>query len=174
MANSRPPLCADQKTKKYRVNYRSSKSGCAVGKTGATMGWTSVIWIFFGFTVFIWPMHSLPLAPNVTWMPAAFDLLDQPVHPARRHHLRSQQKPLAGGAVLQMEQAASAHQGILWTSENAVKTQIWIANSVYPLVAIVKKNTRPARLSLHFITGALSYIVRENAHFTGTSADGSH
>ncbi len=43
------------------------------------------------------------------------------------------------GTVLQMDQAASANQGIFGTNENAVKTQIWIAVSVYVLVAIVRK-----------------------------------
>jgi hypothetical protein len=38
-----------------------------------------------------------------------------------------------------MDQAAPAHQGFYGTSENAVKTQIWIAVSVYVLVAIVRK-----------------------------------
>ena len=35
------------------------------------------------------------------------------------------------------------------TSENAVKTQIWIAVSVYVLVAIVKKRLRWTRRSTH-------------------------
>ncbi len=38
-----------------------------------------------------------------------------------------------------MDQAAPAHQGFLGTTENAVKTQIWIAVAVYVLIAIVKK-----------------------------------
>ena len=41
-------------------------------------------------------------------------------------------------ALLQVDQAASSAQ-FYGTSENAVKTQIWIAVSVYVLVAIVKK-----------------------------------
>ena len=46
----------------------------------------------------------------------------------------------AGRAVLQVDQAASARSKTFYgTSENAVKTQIWIAVSVYVLVAIVKK-----------------------------------
>ena len=60
------------------------------------------------------------------------------------------------------------------TSENAVKTQIWIAISVYLLVAIVKKRLESARLALHFAASPLGYSVRENAHFTGTSAEGLH
>jgi hypothetical protein len=38
-----------------------------------------------------------------------------------------------------MDQAAFADQQFYGTSDNAVKTQIWIAVSVYVLVAIVKK-----------------------------------
>jgi hypothetical protein len=38
-----------------------------------------------------------------------------------------------------MDQAASSIKQFYGTSENAVKTQIWIAVSVYVLVAIVKK-----------------------------------
>ena len=47
--------------------------------------------------------------------------------------------PLAGGIVLQVDQAASANQGFLRHIDNAVKTQVWIAISVYVLVAIVRK-----------------------------------
>jgi hypothetical protein len=42
------------------------------------------------------------------------------------------------------------------TSENAVKTQIWIAISVYVLVAIVKKQMRLDDLSLYTILQILS------------------
>ena len=55
-----------------------------------------------------------------------------------RHHLRALQKPLAGGTLLQVDQAASSDQAVP-ARQNAVKTQIWIAVSVYVLVAIVKK-----------------------------------
>ena len=47
--------------------------------------------------------------------------------------------PVAGRIVFQMDQAASSYQVFFGTSENAVKSQIWIAVSVYVLVAIVKK-----------------------------------
>ena len=58
---------------------------------------------------------------------------------------KSRRAPRASGttasrAVLQVDQAASAlSKKFYGTSENAVKTQIWIAVSVYVLVAIVKK-----------------------------------
>jgi len=46
------------------------------------------------------------------------------------------------------------------TSENAVKTQIWIAVSVYVLVAIVKKELR-SELSLYTILQILSVTLFE-------------
>ena len=49
------------------------------------------------------------------------------------------------------------------TSENAVKTQIWIAVSVYVLVAIVKKRLQPRRLALHFATDFVGHPFREDA-----------
>jgi len=48
------------------------------------------------------------------------------------------------------------------TSENAVKTQLWIAISVY-LLLLSSKAPRSARLTLHFPASSLSYYVRENA-----------
>ena len=47
------------------------------------------------------------------------------------------------------------------TSENAVKTQIWIAVSVYVLVAIVKKRLRLDQLSLYTILQILSVTLFE-------------
>jgi hypothetical protein len=38
-----------------------------------------------------------------------------------------------------VDQTASANQGFLGTSSNAVKTQIWTAISVYVLVALIRK-----------------------------------
>jgi len=49
------------------------------------------------------------------------------------------------------------------TSENAVKTQIWIAVSVYVLVAIIKKKLRLADLSLYTILQILSVTLFEKA-----------
>jgi len=47
------------------------------------------------------------------------------------------------------------------TSQNAVKTQIWIAVSVYVLVAIVKKHMKLADLSLYTILQILSVTLFE-------------
>jgi len=49
------------------------------------------------------------------------------------------------------------------TSENAVKTQIWIAVSVYVLVAIVKKRLRLDQLSLYTILQILSVTLFEKS-----------
>ena len=46
------------------------------------------------------------------------------------------------------------------TSENAVKTQIWIAVSVYVLVAIIKKRLR-LEVSLHTLLQILSVSIFE-------------
>jgi hypothetical protein len=46
---------------------------------------------------------------------------------------------MASGAFLQVDQATPADQAVLRHVGNAVKTQIWIAVSVYVLVAIVEK-----------------------------------
>jgi hypothetical protein len=51
------------------------------------------------------------------------------------------------------------------TSENAVKTQIWIAISVYVLVAIVKKELK-IKLSLSEILQILSIVLFEKVHIT--------
>jgi hypothetical protein len=62
-----------------------------------------------------------------------------------------------------VDQAASSHQTIkrfYGTSENAVKTQIWIAVAVYVLVAIIKKELN-LKASLHTLLQVLSVTVFE-------------
>jgi hypothetical protein len=56
--------------------------------------------------------------------------------------LCGKQKALAGGTLLQMDQAEPADQDLYGTSENAVKSQIWIAVSVYLMFAIIKKRLK--------------------------------
>lgn len=51
-------------------------------------------------------------------------------------------------------------QSFLGTSENAVKTQVWVAIAVYVLIAIVKKKTR-LELSLYKILQVLSVTIFE-------------
>ena len=59
------------------------------------------------------------------------------------------------------------------TSDNAVRTQIWIAVSVYVLVAIVKKRPRLGGLSLHFAPGFLGHPLR-NADVPGIFRKHNH
>ena len=54
------------------------------------------------------------------------------------------------------------------TSENAVKTQIWIAVSVYRPRRHRQEAPRPGRLALHFVTDPLGDPLRENAHTSNT------
>ncbi|RLB11268.1 MAG: IS4 family transposase, partial [Deltaproteobacteria bacterium] len=49
------------------------------------------------------------------------------------------------------------------TTENAVKTQIWIAVSVYVLVAIIKKQMKLDEISLYTILQILSITLFEKA-----------
>ena len=59
-----------------------------------------------------------------------------------------------------MDQAALADQTLLRHTENAVKTQIWIAVSVYVLVAIVKKRLK-LEASLYTLLQVLSVTLFE-------------
>ena len=58
------------------------------------------------------------------------------------------------------------------TSENAVKTQIWIAVSVDVLVAIVRKRLGIEGGLYQILPDSQPNSVPENPHFTGTSRDG--
>jgi IS4 transposase len=63
------------------------------------------------------------------------------------------------------------------TSDNAVKTQIWIAVSIYVLVAIVKKRLAleaPLYTLLQVFSVTLRHPVRENADAAGTFGNGDH
>ena len=54
------------------------------------------------------------------------------------------------------------------TSDNAVKTQVWIAISVYVLVAIVKKELRLERSLERNFANSEPVTFRENPAFSGT------
>ena len=56
------------------------------------------------------------------------------------------------------------------TSENAVKTQIWIAVSIYVLIAIVRKRLGLEASLYQNSTDSQRYAIRKNAPFTGTPA----
>ena len=61
-----------------------------------------------------------------------------------------------------MDQTASSIKAFFGTLENAVKSQIWIAVSVYVLVAIVKKRLKLSA-SLYEILQILSLTMFERA-----------
>ena len=54
------------------------------------------------------------------------------------------------------------------TSENAVKTQIWIAVSVYVLVAIIKKRLESRRFASYAFTDPIGDALREDSAATST------
>jgi hypothetical protein len=115
--------------------FREGRLCCSRRRARST-SWIGAMSISPGSMCCTWPEPSSSPAPNRTWMLSG---LFRRRRPHDRDHLRALQKPLASRTVLQMDQAASADHAFFGTSENAVKTQIWIAVSVYVLVAIVKK-----------------------------------
>ena len=75
--------------------------------------------------------------------------------------------PLADRTLFQMDQTASSNQSFYGTTENAVKTQIWIAITIYVLVAIVKKQLKLDQ-SLYTILQILSVALFEKTPFLGS------
>src|ERR1019366_8141070 len=76
--------------------------------------------------------------------------------------------------VLQVDQAAPAHQGLLWNQRKRRQNPALDRHLGLPAGRHRQKTTRSSRIALHFASNPLSYHVRENAHFTGTSAEGIH
>jgi hypothetical protein len=75
---------------------------------------------------------------------------------------------MAGRAVFQMDQATFEDKTLFWgTSENAVKTQVWIAVCVYVLVAIMKKRLNLTE-SLYTILQILSVTSFEKVPLLST------
>ena len=78
--------------------------------------------------------------------------------------LRSLQKSLAGRIVLQMDQATSAHQTVLWY----VRKCYQIANLDRCLGLCAgshhKKTTQAEYFALHFVTNFIRHCFRENPH----------
>jgi len=93
-----------------------------------------------------WPLHQSQLSRTSAAHPLSrfrnrqnAGVSDQSLHSSGPHHRRPLQKSLARGAVLQVDQAASADQTILRNLGKRGEDPIWIAVSVYVLVAIIKK-----------------------------------
>ena len=88
---------------------------------------------------------------------------DQPFSPSPSDHRPTGSGTLAGGIVLPLDQTARRGgriKAIYGTSENAVKIQVWVALSVYVLVAVVKKRLG-LDLSLDKILQILSVTIFE-------------
>ena len=87
----------------------------------------------------------------------ATEVPHQQLHLARARHRADLQTALAGELCFKWIKQHLRIKAFYGTSENAVKTQIWIAVSVYVLVAIVRKRLR-LDSSLHQILQILSVI----------------
>ena len=95
------------------------------------------------FALIVWPARSLPAAGHHTAGPGGLARTAKSGLPTTfRGHRHLRIKRFYG------------------TSENAVRTQIWIAISVYVLVAIIKKKLR-LNVSLHTLLQILSLTLFE-------------
>jgi len=73
-----------------------------------------------------------------------------------------------------MDQAAPAHQGLLWNQRERRQNPNLDRCLGLPAGCHRQEKARTDRLALHFVASPLGNSVRENAHFTGTSAKGLH
>ena len=99
-------------------------------------------------------------------------LPDQPHGVTGFDHLRPVQKPLAGGTFFKWIKQHLRIKQFFGTSENAVKTQIWIAVSVYVLVAIVRKRLK-LEAPLYTLLQIISVFEKSGSrrHFPNQSTD---
>jgi len=89
-------------------------------------------------------------------------LFEQPVCLARKHYLRALQGPMAGGAVLQVGQAASAHQAILrHLGERGEVSNLDRRCSLCPC-RHPQEAPQSRRLALHIAPDPVSDALREN------------
>ena len=80
--------------------------------------------------------HPLPRSRRAT-----VGVPDQSYHVSAFDDLRVVPVPMAGRTVLQVDQATPAHQALLRHLGERREDQVWIAVSVYVLVAIVRKGS---------------------------------
>jgi Transposase DDE domain len=98
----------------------------------------------------------------------------QPNGSAGRHDLRPLQKPLAGRAILQMDQAAPAYQKILrHLGQRRADANLDRGLRLRPH-RHRQKTACPRPLPLHFATDFLRHHVRENSNGTGTFRGNQH
>ena len=91
---------------------------------------------------------------------SAADFSDQQFPAPRTHHCRLVSRSLARGVVFRWIKQHLHIKSFFGTSENAVKRQIWVAITVYVLVAIVEKQAQ-LDLSLYKILQLLSITLFE-------------
>ena len=85
-----------------------------------------------------------------------------------RHHLRALQKPLSGGTLLQVDQAASSDQAVLrHVGERGEVADLDCRLDLRPR-RHRQEAPRPGRLTLHFVTDPLGDPLRENALTSST------
>lgn len=89
-------------------------------------------------------------------------LLDQPVYAAGHHDLHLVQGALAGRVVFQMDQAASAHQEVLWHLGERCKGTDMDRCIGIRARGHCQETTQSGCLALHFATDFLRHPVREN------------
>ena len=93
---------------------------------------------------------------------------DQQLCPSGNNHRRPVSLPLAGGAVFQMDQAASQNQGVLWDNRECREDSDLDCYLRLRSCSDCQKNPETGPESLHNSTDSERHPIRENAHFTGT------
>src|SRR5271166_98415 len=90
----------------------------------------------------------------------ASEVSDQQLHASSTYDRPDLPVPLAGGALFRWVKMHLRIKAFFGTSENAVKTQIWIAVPVYVLVAILRKRLN-LEASLYQLLQVLSVTLFE-------------
>src|SRR5208283_1764099 len=102
----------------------------------------------------------------------ASEVSDQQLYAVGADDCRHLQATLAGGAILQMDQAASAHQGLLRNQRERREDPNLDCGVDLCAGGDRAQKARAGGQSLPDSTDSQCYSFRENAHFTGTSAVG--
>jgi hypothetical protein len=97
------------------------------------------------------------------------EVSDQQLYASGADHSRHLQATLAGGAILQMDQAASANQGLLRNQRECCEDPNLDCGVDLCAGGDRAQTTGPGSQSLPDSTDSQCYSFRENAHFTGTS-----
>jgi len=93
---------------------------------------------------------------------------DQQFYPSGNYHCRALSLPLAGGAVFQMDQAASQNQSLLWDNRKCRENSNLDSYLSLRSRGYNQKKPETGPESLHNSTDFERHPLRENAHFTST------